>query len=269
MFLICTKCDRAEGQREGNEIHCRYCGNVAIDGVQPRWPFKEQEITKRDVPVTGQILPGARCSEGQSPLQLAESVRPKEADMGKKKCSVEGCEKQSWVDGLCHRHYTEMRGEYVPKRKYPPRTKHATKDPAPETRKTPAKTKAPKPETKLQKRRPAIPAGFPAGVLDGEAKPPSLEQGDVAVIVKFTGCDQLLEDLRALAKKEFRNIDAQILYIVDQYLKVPVLDGDAAAVPGRIEAVYVNNEERVAALWIDAFNRNVCGLRNVLESKSA
>lgn len=269
MALICTKCDRAEGQREGNEIHCRYCGNVAIDGVEPRWPFKEQEIMKRDVAVTGQILSGARCSEGQSPLQLAESVRPKEVDMGKKKCSVEGCERQSWVDGLCHRHYTEMRGEYVPKKKYPPRTKHSAKDPVPETKGAPSETKARKPETKSRKKPPIVPAGLHAGILDGEGKPPCLEPGDTAVIVRFTGCDQLLEDLRTLAKKEFRNIDAQILYIVDQYLKMPVLDGDAAPLAGRIDQVYVNSEERVASLWIDAFNRNVCGLRNVLGSKSA
>ncbi|OPX99577.1 MAG: hypothetical protein A4E60_02718 [Syntrophorhabdus sp. PtaB.Bin047] len=189
--------------------------------------------------------------------------------MGKKKCSVEGCEKQSWVDGLCHRHYTEMRGEYVPKRKYSPRTKHATKDPAPETRKTLAETKAPKPETKPRNKPPAVPADVHAGVLDRGGEPPCLEPGDTAVIVKFTGCDQLLEDLRVLAKKEFRNIEAQILYIIDQYLKMPVLDGDAAPITGRIDAVCVNSEERVASLWLDAFNRNVCGLRSVLESKSA
>lgn len=189
--------------------------------------------------------------------------------MGKKKCSVEGCERQSWVDGLCHRHYVEMRGEYVPKKKYPPRTKQATKDPVPDTKRAPGETKAPKPETKPRKKAPTVPANVHAGVLDQKGEPPCLEPGDNAVIVKFTGCDQLLEDLRALAKKEFRNIDAQILYIIDQYLKMPVLDGDAASLTGRIDAVYVNSEERVASLWLDAFNHDVCGLRSILGSKSA
>lgn len=219
--------------------------------------------------VTGQILSGARCNEGHSPLQLAESVRPKEVDMGKKKCSVEGCERQSWVDGLCGRHYKEMRGEYVPKRKYPSRAKHAIEDSAPETKPASAETRAPKPETKSRKRPSAVSADIHAGVLDHGGEPPCLEPGDIAVIVKFTGCDQLLEDLRALAKREFRNIDAQILYIIDQYFKMPVLDGAAAPLTGRIDTVCVNSEERVASLWLDAFNRNICGLRSVVESKSA
>ncbi len=228
MTLVCTKCDRSETEREGNEIHCRNCGNVAIDGVNARWPFKEREMKKetgatQEIMAEGSICPTAAknlSNNGQSPLQLAQGIREKEADMSKKKCSIPGCEKVSWIQGLCHRHYTEKNGEYIQKKRYLPREK---KVPTPtETKGALSETKTQEPRTKSCKRK--------TGILNPDRLNPlssvteglaGLDVGDVAVIVKFTDHTEILDNLMALAKKEFRNIDAQILYIVDQYFKDP------------------------------------------------
>ncbi len=235
MTLVCTKCGCTEAERDGYEIHCRFCGNVAVDGVNARWPFKEREIEKetgatQEIMAEGSICPTAAknlSNNGQSPLQLAQGIREKEADMSKKKCSIPGCEKVSWIEGLCHRHYTEKNGEYIPKKRYLPRSKKNTSRSVPETKRALAETKKARGETKAQdvaatrmKKVKNIPCPF-TFPIDGGGELPCLEMGDVAVIVKFTGHDQLLEALRILAKKEFRNIDAQILYMIDQYFNNP------------------------------------------------
>ena len=228
MTLVCTKCDRSEAEREDNEIHCRHCGNVVIDGVNARWSFKEREIKKEVVATQEIVAEGSMCptaaknlsSNGQSPLQLAQGLREKEGDMSKKKCSIPGCEKVSWIEGLCHRHYTEKNGEYTPKKRYLPREKKVSTPT--ETKGAGSETKTQKPRTKSCKRE--------TGILNPDRLNPlsdvteglaGLDVGDVAVIVRFTGHTEILDNLMALAKKEFRNIDAQILYIVDQYFKAP------------------------------------------------
>jgi len=59
----------------------------------------------------------------QEPQQAQEAasspmtVLKKEERMTRKKCSYPGCDKGSWLKGLCHKHYIEKYGEYVPAKK--------------------------------------------------------------------------------------------------------------------------------------------------------
>lgn len=146
--LICTKCDRTETQREGNETHCRHCGNVVIDGVGARWPFREQE--QKEPPVTPEdttqgVAVKNLANDSHSPMQLAESIREKEVNIVKKECSHPECVKPSFADSLCYKHYREKHGEYKPKKKRPARTAKDAKRPAPETKRVRGEAKIPKP----------------------------------------------------------------------------------------------------------------------------
>ena len=208
MALICTKCDRAETQREDNETHCRHCGNVVIDGVNARWPFKKQE--GRPAVEVSRESP-EQDPAGQRPLQLAESIRGKEINMAKKKCSHTECDKPVFVGGLCYKHYCEKNGEYKPKKKLAGRTTRDAKSPKPETKRVRGEAKIPKPAA-------PAPCEKDTGITIPE-EPAGLGIGDIAVIVKFTGYDELLENVMSLAKKEFRTVDCQILYMIDRYFR--------------------------------------------------
>ena len=76
MILVCTKCETSNRiEREGNDLHCKFCGNVVVEGVTPRWPIIEKEVF----------------------------------DTMKKKCRK--CNKKNaLVDGLCYACYKEEHG---------------------------------------------------------------------------------------------------------------------------------------------------------------
>lgn len=45
MNLVCTKCGSGSRiEHEGNDLHCKFCGNVVVEGVTPRWPIIEKEV---------------------------------------------------------------------------------------------------------------------------------------------------------------------------------------------------------------------------------
>jgi len=76
VILVCTKCETSNRiEREGNDLHCKFCGNVVVEGVTPRWPIIEKEVF----------------------------------DIMKKKCRK--CNKKNaLVDGLCYACYKEEHG---------------------------------------------------------------------------------------------------------------------------------------------------------------
>jgi len=83
MTLVCTKCESgARIEKEGSDLHCRACGNVAIDGVKARWPIIEKEVF----------------------MSMKKKCR---------KCN----EKNALVDGLCYGCYKKEHGHaYVPEK---------------------------------------------------------------------------------------------------------------------------------------------------------
>jgi len=83
VILVCTKCETSNRiEREGNDLHCKFCGNVVVEGVTPRWPIVEKEVF----------------------------------DTMKKKCRK--CNKKNaLVDGLCYACYKEEHGHaYIPEK---------------------------------------------------------------------------------------------------------------------------------------------------------
>ena len=45
MTLICTTCGSGSRiEHEGSDLHCKFCGNVVVEGVTPRWPIIEKEV---------------------------------------------------------------------------------------------------------------------------------------------------------------------------------------------------------------------------------
>ena len=83
MILVCTKCETSNRiEREGNDLHCKFCGNVVVEGVAPRWPIIEKEVF----------------------MSMKKKCR---------KCN----EKNALVDGLCYGCYKEEHGHaYVPEK---------------------------------------------------------------------------------------------------------------------------------------------------------
>lgn len=106
-MLVCSRCgsqstvpdyEYVVGQGWTWYLKCYKCGSMK---------FVERE--------------GTATKEAQ-PAQVAVSspmtVLKKDGDtMARKKCSYPGCDKRSWLKGLCHKHYTEKYGEYVPEKK--------------------------------------------------------------------------------------------------------------------------------------------------------
>ena len=111
MTLVCTKCGSGSRiEHEGEDLHCKFCGNVVVEGVKARWPIVEK----------GMYKPAKNINNtGTKPVVREIRVTEKEEEkiMGKAgKCKVEGCEKNAVSDGLCWKHYRKEHGEsYKPK----------------------------------------------------------------------------------------------------------------------------------------------------------
>lgn len=96
------------------EYHCG-CGNYAVVGVPAKWPFMTPQKAEQqpDIGIPASVKPD---DSGSSPMQVGESLKTKKEEQ-MAKCSYPGCEKGVWVKGLCHKHYKEEHGEYVPRYK--------------------------------------------------------------------------------------------------------------------------------------------------------
>lgn len=122
--IVCTRCmhghavDVITGRENApTEYHCGFCGNYAIVGVPVRFPF--MEVTKDTTRPEERKTAPDHNERGSSPMQVGESLKPKKEKkvMAKKKCEAPGCDKKSWMKGLCHKHYVDKYGEYVPEKK--------------------------------------------------------------------------------------------------------------------------------------------------------
>ena len=182
MTLICTKCESgARIEKEGNDLHCRTCGNVVIDGVKARWPIVEKEVF----------------------MSMKKKCR---------KCN----EKNALVEGLCYACYKKEHGHaYVPethrgdqKRETVEAKKAA---PAPENTTTFA------PQNWPDRARDQIKAG-PATQPDKDRKEKAIEKllKPETIVISFTDYPELYEALSANAKKEFRSPAGQIMYMIQK-----------------------------------------------------
>ena len=105
-MLVCSRCGSQSIVPEQKYVvgvgwvsypKCFKCGSVK---VEERWNEVKQE-------------PQQAQEAASSPM----TVLKKEERMTRKKCSYPGCDKGSWLKGLCHKHYIEKYGEYVPVKK--------------------------------------------------------------------------------------------------------------------------------------------------------
>lgn len=209
---ICTRCDgnypaETIHDRDNSpaEYHCG-CGNYAVVGKPARWlfmvPKKAEE--KPDIGIPASVKPD---SSGSSPLQVGESLKPKKEKPVKKKCSHPGCEKDVWVKGLCHKHYKEEHGEYVPRYKG-------------------NGVVVPKKEARVTLKPEAIQKAVDEGRISQEKGARLLNEttGQVmqqeAVPLFHIFLDhELLEALTEAAKKEYRTPELHAAYLIDKGLR--------------------------------------------------
>ena len=181
--LECGKCGHTDQiEIKDDEIHCYFCGNFAIIGMKSRWPFRNIGLSK--VVNQGNHV-------GKSPVEGTKKEEP----MGTygKKCEAPGCEKRSWLKGLCHKHYIEKHGEYIPQNPFKgPRPKKDKLGPVPAT---------PPP---VVSRAVLVPE-------NGQCSPM------IPVIQVFLDAD-LLDRLVKAAKKDFRNPEQQAAYLIHKGL---------------------------------------------------
>lgn len=186
--LKCGKCkhtdriDIVADRRNGIvEIHCNYCGNFATVGMKTRWPFTE--VVKQ---------------ESQN-IELSKNVNPaqQEVSVGTygKKCEASGCEKKSWLKGLCHKHYIEKHGEYIPENPF--------KGP---------KKKAEKVETKR-----AVTETIPPETETNSVEYVSVDHKTIPLLQIFLE-PELLDALTKRAKAEYRSVEMQAAYILSKGL---------------------------------------------------
>lgn len=203
MTLVCTKCGSGSRiEREGNELHCKFCGNVVVDGVTARWPIVEKETYK----------PAKNISTmGTKPVVRENRITEKEEEkiMGKAgKCKVEGCEKNQVAGGLCYKHYHAKHGE-----PYKPKTHRGEKKAADKpTKEWPDKAKD------------QIKATAPVGVkvkVSAENKGPMIApQKPEKVIIDFTDYPELYQAIHKQAKESYRTIAGQMLYHIRVLIKI-------------------------------------------------
>lgn len=103
-------------------LSCARCGSTSIVPdfeyiVGQGWTSQPKCMKcgcKRFVQGEGTVRKEAQQEQtaGTSPLTVFEKEEPMA-----KKCSVSGCDKKSWLKGLCYKHYREKYGEYVPEKK--------------------------------------------------------------------------------------------------------------------------------------------------------
>jgi hypothetical protein len=208
-MLTCSKCghhDQIEHvtTRWGNEIHCHFCGNVAIEGVKARWPIVEKAYTARK-PTESEIAIGKkrieslteqyRKSEYYVKPAIIESLLHdnQEENMATKPlCSVEGCTKTAHVKGVCDRHYREKFGH-----SYKPESKRGQKK---------AEPKAPTLADKLEQ-------------MKAEQRKARVEAEKAIPLFQIFLDPELLDELTKKAKAEYRTPEQQAAYLIDKALK--------------------------------------------------
>jgi hypothetical protein len=246
-MLTCSKCghhDQIEHvtTRWGNEIHCHFCGNVAIEGVKARWPIVEKAVKidastgKPIKPIGSKIVIYGREYEvvdhvryyhgGETALLDKVEQEPaiiespsndnQEENMATKPlCSVEGCTKTAHVKGVCDRHYREKFGH-----SYKPESKRGQKK---------AEPKAPTLADKVEQWK----AEQKAMRVEAEKKtPPTVDCKTCMEIMEMdrhmlnnpfllhiTLDPELLDELTKKAKAEYRNPEQQAAYYIDRALK--------------------------------------------------
>lgn len=109
-----------------------------------------------------------------------------------KKCEAPGCEKNSWLKGLCHKHYIEKYGEYVP-------VKRGTGVVVPKKEKRPTEAIIPEQAAMEQGENRKDPAPLPG----------------LRIIIP----DKLLEKLAFVAEREYRTVNQQAAYFVTKGLE--------------------------------------------------
>lgn len=185
-MLVCSHCgsqmiaeDRIFVSQVGWTVH-RRCLKCGRDKIQDK---DVQNYSKSD-----------HTETGTSPLQTGENVSKKEENMGThgKKCTAEGCEKGAWLKGLCHKHYMEKYGEYVP-------VKRGTGVVVPKKEKRPTEAIIPEQAAMEQGENRKDPAPLPG----------------LRIIIP----DKLLEKLAFVAEREYRTVNQQAAYFVTKGLE--------------------------------------------------
>ncbi len=206
---ICSKCDGNypleiinERENSPEEYHCG-CGNYAVVGMPARWPF--MEVVKSEENYSKKYSTDCdHCETGSSPLQVGESLKPKKEVPVKKKCSHPGCEKDVWVKGLCHKHYKEEHGEYIPERKG-------------------TGVVVPKKEPRVKLKPEAIQKAVDEGRISqekgarllNETTGQVMQQEAVPLFCIFLD-PELLEALTKKAKEEYRTPELHAAYLIDK-----------------------------------------------------
>ena len=109
-----------------------------------------------------------------------------------KTCAIPNCEKKSWLKGLCHKHYIERFGEYVP-------AKRGTGVVVPKKEKKPTEAIIPEQAAMEQGENRKDPAPLPG----------------LRIIIP----DKLLEKLAFVAEREYRTVNQQAAYFVTKGLE--------------------------------------------------
>lgn len=205
-MLTCSKCghhDQIEpvNTRWGKELHCHYCGNVAIEGVKARWPIVEKAVygpspVIEAIPIIkayeitqGPLLPEPVNTEAAwidlVPTQIT-IISLQEDSMAKKECEVEGCTKKAWLGKRCKEHYEEKNGKWAPVKKY--RKKEKISNPI-------------------------------EGPLQIKAKEAKRITEPIIPLFQIFLDPELLDELTKKAKAEYRNPEQQAAYYIDRALK--------------------------------------------------
>jgi len=231
-MLTCSKCghhDQIEPvkTRWGRELHCHYCGNVAIEGVKAKWPIEEKPVVRENRTTAKTIM-----------NELLEQVKPaiielplhdnQEDNMAKKECEVEGCTKKAWLGKRCKEHYEEKNGKWAPVKKY--RKKGEAQEPAkkaepkaPHTRRKPSAIDWPhlKPsaiEQAVTEGRITREKGARLqNELDTVAGIPATAEKDPSTL-HITLDPEMLDRLAAVAKREYRTVEQQVACMINKAL---------------------------------------------------
>jgi hypothetical protein len=172
-----------------------------------------------------------------------KEVEKEEGMSEKKKCSVEGCEKVAVVEGICWRHYHEKHGHTYKPGKHYKKAEEKPKKEKTKARRHTGSTSSPFTSRGVFQQEPdGTTAGQPYfGPPRPLFGPEQLPVADNAVAhaaalasaivpaewprpnsvqIDFTGHDELFQLICEEAKKEFRPIEFQILYLLDAFREV-------------------------------------------------
>ena len=204
-MLVCSRCGSQSIVPEQKYVvgvgwvsypKCLKCGSVK---VEERWNEVKQE-------------PQQAQEAASSPM----TVLKKEERMTRKKCSYPGCDKGSWLKGLCHKHYIEKYGEYVPVKKG-------------------NGVVLPKEEPRVRVKPEAIERAVAEGRITPEKGARLLKEGhekakeefayqvsppEPIPLIQLFLYPELLEALTAAAKKEWRTPEGEAAYLIEKGLEV-------------------------------------------------